>query len=160
MDSVEKTESVSQVHPEPLTGTVSIDTLIMHLLQTYSRSAYSPLQATPLTTMMDKILLTKGRQEYTLVVQDGALLKLEASSSTTEPTATPNHLSMRDAARRLRHSYTWLSRNWRRLGLRPRPIGRVLFFRSDDIDALINRSVPQRTRGRRKKIVGVLNAPR
>lgn len=117
-------------------------------------------QPAPPATMMDMMLLTKGRKEYTLVVEDGALLKLEAATASTGTSAAPNHLSMRDAARRLRHSYTWLSRNWRRLGLKPRPIGRVLFFRSDDIDALINRTEPLGVRGRRKKIVGVLNAAR
>lgn len=158
MDSVDKTKSASQVHPGPLTGKVTVATLITHSLQTYFQPVYSPLQVSPLTTMMDKMLQTKGRREYTLVVQDGALMKLEANSSTPGATATPNHLSMRDAALRLRHSYTWLSRNWRRLGLKPRRLGRVLFFRSEDIDAMINRSEPQRTRGRRTKIVGVLNA--
>lgn len=84
---------------------------------------------------------------------------LNDGANTVTAQSASGWLSMDQTAARLRHSYHWVSRNWRRLGLRPKEIGRVLFFRSADIDALINRSAPQRTRGRQKKIVGVLNAP-
>lgn len=48
-------------------------------------------------------------------------------------------LVLEEAASRLQHGYHWLSRNYRKLGLRPSRIGGKLLFREKDVNALITR---------------------
>lgn len=48
-------------------------------------------------------------------------------------------LNLASAAEMLDHSYYWLSRNYRRLGLKPSRIGGKLLFQKEDVYALIKR---------------------
>lgn len=61
--------------------------------------------------------------------------------------ANEDLLALEDAAAKLQHSYSWLSRNYRKLGLRPSRVGRNLLFKGTDIDALVARQ-KVRFRGR------------
>ncbi len=58
-------------------------------------------------------------------------------------------LNMARTAEMLDHSYFWLSRNYRRLGLKPSKIGGKLLFHREDVFALLKR-----------KRVGVAGRPR
>lgn len=67
--------------------------------------------------------------------QDGLVL------STPPPAAVPEEefLNLASAAELLDHSYFWLSRNYKRLGLKPSRIGGKLLFRRAGIFELVKR---------------------
>ena len=50
-----------------------------------------------------------------------------------------DYMNLRRTAARLDHSYFWLSRNYRRLGLRPSRIGGKLLFERREVDQLLKR---------------------
>lgn len=58
---------------------------------------------------------------------------------TDHPVIDGDYLNLRRTAARLDHSYFWLSRNYRRLGLRPSRIGGKLLFERKEVDHLIKR---------------------
>lgn len=49
-------------------------------------------------------------------------------------------LSLKEAATLLNHSYCWLSRNYRKLGLRPSRVGGKVLFKGKDVQLLLNRN--------------------
>lgn len=49
-------------------------------------------------------------------------------------------LSLKEAASLLNHSYCWLSRNYRKLGLRPSRVGGKVLFKGKDVQLLLNRN--------------------
>jgi hypothetical protein len=114
-------------------------------------------------SVLSKLLKTPERRSFKIVVQEGRLLELaeipEANSykiGDRFAAMQRGWISLKDAAKRLAHGYCWLSRSWRGMGLRPRKIGHVLFFREADIAALIERQRPLgRGPGRPRKVVGV-----
>ena len=60
------------------------------------------------------------------------------------PTVGPHvldddYMNLRRTAARLDHSYFWLSRNYRRLGLRPSRVGGKLLFERKEVDQLLKR---------------------
>lgn len=64
-------------------------------------------------------------------------------------------LGLWEAAKLLEHSYFWLSRNYRRLGLKPSRIGGKLLFERADVRSLLKRQkVGKRGRPRAAEIVG------
>jgi hypothetical protein len=68
------------------------------------------------------------------------------------PLVAADYLNLRRTAARLDHSYFWLSRNYKRLGLRPSRVGGKLLFERKEIDQLLKRlkiGVSGRPRARR-----------
>jgi hypothetical protein len=66
--------------------------------------------------------------------QNGMMLSTAAAAIPEE-----EHLNLPRAAELLDHSYFWLSRNYKRLGLRPSRIGGKLLFRRLDLLELMKR---------------------
>lgn len=50
-----------------------------------------------------------------------------------------DYMNLRRTAGRLDHSYFWLSRNYKRLGLRPSKVGGKLLFERREVDQLLKR---------------------
>ena len=95
-------------------------------------------------------LVPAGRRRYELSVEDGQLKELRRMD---EP--NNGYLGMPEAAKYLRHGYSWVSRHWRGLGLKPKRVGKTLFFAKTDLDAFIDRQRGPRV-GRRGKMVRVV----
>ncbi len=69
------------------------------------------------------------------------------------PAPAPVLLTLEETAKRLRKSYCWLSRNWRRLGLSPAKLGRTLLFSPEDVGTVLARYQVHAARpGRPRKI--------
>jgi hypothetical protein len=99
--------------------------------------------------LLTGLLEQTGLMEYRVVMRDGRLLSWTASNEMQVASeGVSAYMSLREAARELQHTYHWLSRNWRHLGLRPSRVGRVLFFSRDAIHDLIRRHVVSAGRGR------------
>lgn len=77
------------------------------------------------------------------------------------PAVAPTLLTLQETAERLRKSYCWLSRNWRRLGLQPTMMGRTLLFAHQDIEAVLEgfRVRIAARRGRPRKVGFRLGLP-
>jgi hypothetical protein len=101
--------------------------------------------------MLDNALSIKGRVTYTLTVEDGKLVQFaQANPSTTPGAKTVTHLTMKQAAEIMHHSYDWLSRNYRRLGLHPTTYGYPLLFDAQEIEDCMKHHV-KNYRGRPRK---------
>lgn len=126
--------------------------------QTKSKPATG--NAPDIASVLTRLLNSTERQSFKLVVQGGKLIELSPIDSQAEDRCSemqPGWVSLRTASKRLAHSYHWMSRHWRELGLRPRKMGCVLFFREEDIAALIERQRPMgRGPGRPRKVVGII----
>ncbi len=99
-----------------------------------------------------------GRREFKLICEDGRLVELVESPAPTERRTNSvgiGYITMGEAAQLLHFNYFTLSRQWRRLGLKPRPVGKRYLFSLDDIHSMIAR---QRTpkAGRRHRVVGLM----
>lgn len=113
-----------------------------------------------IASVLGRLLNSPERQTFTLTVEGGKLLELRvvaAGEKCRDAGMQEGWVSMETAANRLAHSYYWLCRKWRELGLPRRQIGRAIFFREADIAALIERQRPAgRGRGRPRKVIGVI----
>ena len=74
----------------------------------------------------------KENHEHPFLMQDDAAPR-------NRPSLDEDYLNLRRTAARLDHSYFWLSRNYRRLGLRPSRIGGKLLFERREVDLLLKR---------------------
>ena len=72
----------------------------------------------------------------------------QAEPETTMSANEGEFLDMRAAAAFLRHGYHWLSRHWKRLGLRPHPIGKILLFHKKDLEEFLGSTKVGRGPGR------------
>lgn len=123
-----------------------------------------PVGTADVTVLLGALLNSPGRKSFKIVVQGGRLVELAEIPEANDyrigdrfAAMQGGWISLRDAAKRLAHGYCWLSRSWRKMGLRPRKVGHVLFFREADISALIERQRPLgRGPGRPRKVVGIL----
>lgn len=109
--------------------------------------------------MVYSLLNTKGRHAYTLVVEDGRLVKLERSDAVSiTPPALPNFMTMLDIAEALKRSYSWVSRHWEKtMRLTPHHIGATKFFKRSEVEGYIERNLVRRKpTGRPKKIIGII----
>ena len=79
--------------------------------------------------------------------QDGFILASGKSEPEGAATDDAELMNLARAAELLDHSYFWLSRNYKRLGLKPSRIGGKLLFQRDDVFALVKRN-KVRTAGR------------
>ena len=112
--------------------------------------------------VLTRVLNGTGRRAYRLTMENGTMVELAAldigeRTLAQGPDTNSAYLVMRNAAKYLRHGYTWISRNWRSMGLHPRRVGRVLFFARKDLDALIDKQRPQGAT-KRKKVIGIVYA--
>lgn len=131
-----------------------------------------PGQASPANgtnVSVDNLFPARGRQTFFVVVEDRRIVEIreaEIMDTRQHPTAdgpisTPSvpasdWLPMRKAAHYLDKSYTWLSRNWKQMSLKPSVLGGAYSFHRKDLDAL--REQHRRTpRGRRRKVVRVID---
>ncbi|MBI3550888.1 MAG: hypothetical protein HY077_00090 [Elusimicrobia bacterium] len=74
--------------------------------------------------------------------QDGFVLSNGVKPESTGASAQPDEdtlMNLTRAAELLDHSYFWLSRNYKRLGLQPSRIGGKLLFQKEDVFALVKR---------------------
>src|SRR3989339_33170 len=119
----------------------------------------APTAIADIASVVGTLLNTRDRKSYKLVVHEGYLIELTLMKDKTEDRQDglqPGWITLSTAAKRLGHSYYWLSRRWRKFGLHPRTLGRVLMFRETDIAALIERQSPLgRGRGRPRKVFGI-----
>lgn len=105
-----------------------------------------------------------GHQEFKLVYEDGRLIE-SVEVPTSAPTAAASSapgvlpvpaapqdgwLSMRQAAGKMRRSYSWFSRNWRGMGFHP-TAGRPLLFEEKEIEGYLQGHRVRRSRGRPRK---------
>jgi hypothetical protein len=96
-------------------------------------------------------LNVKGRVSYTLTVEDGRLVQIaQVGIVAASGAEAPKHLTIKQAAERMHHSYDWLSRNHKRLGLHPTSFGFPLLFEAQEIDDCMKRHV-KNYRGRPRK---------
>lgn len=112
------------------------------------------------SSVLGSLLSVAGRQAFTLTLEDGQLSKLERSDApSTTPAALNEFMTMQEIARAIRHSYSWVSRNWKStMRLTPRHIGKLMFFKRSEVESYIERSVVRRKpTGRPKKIIGIVN---
>lgn len=63
----------------------------------------------------------------------------DAPMPADHPLIDSDYLNLRRTAVRLDHSYFWLSRNYKRLGLRPSRVGGKLLFERKEVDQLLKR---------------------
>ncbi len=114
--------------------------------------------STNLKELIAALLTGEGRSQYRLVVEGGKLLEIAQDnlSLSAGVTIKKDSMSMEETARELRHSYHWLSRNWKRIGLTPKSLGRVLFFNRKQVEGLICNLPSKKSVGRPKKIVGII----
>jgi hypothetical protein len=64
---------------------------------------------------------------------------------------------MREAAAQLHQSYWTFSRAWRRLGLKPRKLGKHYYFAAEDLRSMLRRQpTPRVPRGKRRRVVGLI----
>jgi hypothetical protein len=104
-----------------------------------------------LYTLVEYALNIKGRVTYTLVVEDGKLVQLaQANGSADTGAESTSRLTMKQAAEIMRHSYDWLSRNYKRLGLHPTSYGYPLLFDAREIEDCMKRHI-KNYRGRPRK---------
>lgn len=90
----------------------------------------------PLTRMIVVELFARLKEDGLLVTastNSGPIAGQIPSKNQTEM------LNLHEAANRLNHSYFWLSRNYKKLGLRPSRIGGKLLFDKSEIERLIQR---------------------
>lgn len=123
-----------------------------------TRTSPTPTQS-DFSALIFSMTSAKGRQRYTLEVEDGTLTRLEVTSCNPADLTVPlddDYVSMAKAAAILRHAASWLSRRqngeplWKHLGLIPRRIGRRLLFRKSDLYKLMDsRALRRRGRPRR-----------
>lgn len=115
---------------------------------------------TDVASLLGALLNSQERRSYKIVVQGGNLVELSQIAEEVKDRCSElqsGWVSLRTASKRLAHSYHWLSRSWRELGLRPRKVGGVLFFREVDISALIERQRPLGCGpSRPRKVVGII----
>jgi hypothetical protein len=115
-----------------------------------------------MASILTALLRSTERQSYRLIVHDGRLVELTRISGEVKDRSSEMQagwVSMRTAAKRLAHSYTWMSRSWRELGLHPRRMGSVLFFPEAEIAGVIERQRPLGIRrGRPRKIIGIIRS--
>ena len=71
--------------------------------------------------------------------QDGLVLSTPPGTTALAPDPEEELMNLASTAELLDHSYFWLSRNYRRLGLKPSRIGGKLLFQKADIFELVNR---------------------
>lgn len=102
-----------------------------------------------LYAMVDNALSIKGRVTYTLTVDDGKLVRFAQADESAGPKA-PSRLTMKQAAEIMHHSYFWLSRNYKRLGLHPTNYGFPLLFDALEIEECMKRNT-KTYRGRPRK---------
>lgn len=117
--------------------------------------------ASDVSSLLGALLSSQGRRCFRLIISDGQLLELKEVDEEVKDRAgelQPGWVSLRTASKRLAHSYSWMSRHWRGMGLHPRKMGSVLFFKETDISALIERQRPLgRGPGRPRKVVGIIS---
>jgi hypothetical protein len=99
------------------------------------------------------MLKEPGRVSFKGVIESGRMVEFSRIQSAAPENG---YRSMRDAATYLRHGYHWLSRNWKKLGLNPKKVGKPYFFAQDDLDACIQRQRGPRV-GKRAKVVRVVS---
>ena len=100
-------------------------------------------------------LFLASLQPLSEIIAEKILERLRESSPTITgapddvepPENSSDVLALDEAAAELQHSYYWLSRNYRKLGLRPSKVGGKLLFMRRDIAALLARQ-QVRYRGR------------
>jgi hypothetical protein len=107
-------------------------------------------QNSALYALIDSALSIEGRVTYTLTVENGKLIQLSQVSNPDTGPKTARHLTMRQAAEIMHHSYDWLSRNYKRLGLHPTNYGYPLLFDAQEIEDCMKRNVKS-YRGRPRK---------
>lgn len=102
---------------------------------------------------VSELMKGPGRKAFRLEVdENGQLVEL----SRIETASAQGYSSMQDAAKYLRHSYHWLSRNWMTLGLNPKKVGRVYFFAQKDLDDILGQQRGPH-QGRHRKMVRVVS---
>lgn len=120
----------------------------------------APATSVDVTALLGTLLSDRKRRCFRLIIEGGQLLELKEIDEQVKDRAgelQPGWVSLRTASKRLAHSYSWMSRHWRGMGLHPRKMGSVLFFKEADISALIERQRPLgRAPGRPRKIVGII----
>lgn len=122
----------------------------------------APVTPADVTALLGTLLSDRKRRCFRLIIEGGQLLELKEIDEEVKDRAgelQPGWVSLRTASKRLAHSYSWMSRRWREMGLHPRKMGSVLFFKETDISALIERQRPLGHRpGRPRKVVGIIHA--
>lgn len=111
--------------------------------------------------LLGSLLRVSDRQVFTFTLEDGQLSRLErADAPSSTPPALNEFMTMQEISKAIRHSYSWVSRNWKStMRLTPRHIGKLLFFKRSEVESYIERSVVRRKpTGRPKKIIGIINA--
>ena len=103
--------------------------------------------------LLSRLTAGEGRRYYRLTIENGRMtgiseIKNGSSGDAPSDPASP-YLSPKEAAKRLGHSYTWLSRNWKSLGLRPSRVGNRLFYRREEIERFIAEHPHPDAKGRR-----------
>ncbi len=90
----------------------------------------------PLSRMIVNEVLVRLKEDGYLV-RGTASLEGEAKAALGQQES--ELLGLWEAAKLLEHSYFWLSRNYRSLGLKPSKIGGKLLFERGDVRALLKR---------------------
>ena len=80
-------------------------------------------------------------------------------SNPVTPPALIDFMTMKEIAKAIRRSYSWVSKNWKKtMRLTPRHIGATLYFKRSEIEGYIERSLVRRKpTGRPKIVVGIIH---